>query len=39
MQKNAERANALERYQGRSYRLDYVGFPENLHAEMIVDVS
>jgi hypothetical protein len=22
-----------------SYRLDYVGFPENLHAEMIVDVS
>ena len=40
MQKNAERTNALERYQGRrSYRLDYVGFPENLHAEMIVDVS
>ena len=40
VQKNAERANALERYQGRrSYRLDYVGFPENLHAEMIVDVS
>jgi hypothetical protein len=39
VQKNAERANALERYQGRrSYRLDYVGFPENLHAEMIVDV-
>jgi hypothetical protein len=40
VQKNAGRANALERYQGRrSYRLDYVGFPENLHAEMIVDVS
>jgi hypothetical protein len=39
VQKNTERANALERYQGRrSYRLDYVGFPENLHAEMIVDV-
>ena len=40
VQKNAERATALERYQGtRSYRLDYVGFPENLHAEMIVDVD
>jgi hypothetical protein len=40
VQRNSERANALERYQGRrSYRLDYVGFPENLHAEMIVDVS
>jgi len=39
VQKNAERANALERYQGRrSYRLDYVGFPKHLHAEMIVDV-
>jgi hypothetical protein len=39
VQKNAERANALQRYQGRrSYRLDYVGFPKNLHAEMIVDV-
>jgi hypothetical protein len=40
VQKNTERANALQRYQGRrSYRLDYVGFPKNLHAEMIVDVS
>jgi hypothetical protein len=40
VQKNAERANALTRYEGRRcYRLDYVGFPENLHAEMIVDVS
>ncbi len=39
VQENAERANALERYQGRrSYRLDYVGFPKMLHAEMIVDV-
>jgi hypothetical protein len=40
VEKSADRANALERYQSRrSYRLDYVGFPENLHAEMIVDMS
>ena len=39
VQKNVERANALERYQSRrSYRLDYIGFPEHLHAEMIVEV-
>jgi hypothetical protein len=39
VKKNAERANALDRYQGRrSYRLDYVGFPKSLHAEMTVDV-
>jgi hypothetical protein len=40
VEKNTDRSNALERYQNRrSYRLDYVGFPENLHAEMIVDMS
>jgi hypothetical protein len=40
VERNTERANALESYQGRrSYRLDYIGFPENLHAEMIVDVT
>lgn len=40
VEKNAERADALEHYQGRRlYRLDYVGFPGDMHAEMIVDVS
>jgi len=37
--KNAERAVALQRYQGRRfYRLDYTGFPTSLKAEMVVDV-
>ena len=37
---NNDRSNALERYQNRRfYWLDYQGFPEKLHAEMIVDVS
>jgi len=37
---NAERATALERYQGRRiYHLDYTGFPADMHAEMIVDMS
>ena len=37
---NAERAKALESYTGRrTYRLDYHGFPGNLQAGMIVDVS
>ena len=36
---NAKRAKALESYTGRRmYRLDYRGFPENLHAEMTVNV-
>jgi len=40
IEKTAERSDALERYQGkRSYVLDYVGFPTNLHAEMTVDMS
>ncbi|HUE52876.1 MAG TPA: hypothetical protein VMO80_11075 [Terriglobales bacterium] len=38
-EKNAERSNALESYTSRRfYRFDFVGFPENLHAEMTVDV-
>ena len=37
---NAQRAIALKRYRSRrSYRLDYKGFPGDLHAEMIVDMS
>jgi len=40
VEKNAERANALDSFQGRrAYQLDYVGFPENLHAEMVVDMT
>jgi hypothetical protein len=39
VKRNAERANALESYRGRRlYRLDYVGFPMHLHAEMLVDM-
>ena len=39
-EKNVQRATALERYTGRrSYRLDYAGFPMDMHAEMTVDVS
>ncbi len=38
--RNAKRVKALEGYRGRrSYDLDYVGFPANLHATMIVDVK
>jgi hypothetical protein len=37
---NAQRAKDLEHYQGkREYQLDYKGFPENLHADMVVRVS
>ena len=37
---NAQRAKDLEHYQGkREYRLDYKGFPEDLHADMVVRVS
>jgi len=40
IEKTAERTDALERYQGkRSYSLQYVGFPTNLHAEMSVDMD
>jgi hypothetical protein len=39
VEKNAERADALQKYQGRRfYTLDYTGFPASLHAEMIVDM-
>jgi hypothetical protein len=40
VEKNAERAKALEDYRGkRIYRLEYTGFPAALRAEMIVEVS
>lgn len=40
VKRNAERANALRSYRGRRlYRLDYVGFPAHLHAEMLVDMK
>src|ERR1039457_7301760 len=39
-EKNVQRATALERYTGRrSYRLDFSGFPMDMHAEMTVDVG
>src|ERR1700722_7513941 len=39
IEKNAERADALQKYQGRRfYSLDYTGFPTSLHAEMVVDM-
>jgi hypothetical protein len=39
VEKNAERADALQKYQGRRfYSLDYSGFPTSLHAEMVVDM-
>jgi hypothetical protein len=40
VKRNADRANALRSYRGRRlYRLDYVGFPTHLHAEMLVDLT
>jgi hypothetical protein len=40
VQKNAERAKALESYRGkRTYRIDYKGFPSALRAEMIVEMT
>jgi len=40
IENNDARAEALGSYEGRrSYRLDYVGFPANMHAEMTVDMS
>lgn len=39
-ERDAERAKALKHYQGRRiYQLDYKGFPSDMHAEMIVNVS
>ncbi len=40
VEKNAERADALQKYQGRRfYSLDYTGFPTSFHAEMVVDMT
>ena len=40
VEKNAERADALQKYQGRRfYSLDYTGFPASFHAEMVVDMT
>ena len=40
VEKNTERAEALQSYQSRRYyRLDYTGFPTSLHAEMVVDMT
>ena len=39
-EKNAERARALRHYRGRrTYQLDYKGFPKDMQAEMVVEVS
>jgi hypothetical protein len=40
VEKNAERADALQKYQGRRYySLVYTGFPASFHAEMVVDMT
>jgi len=40
IEKNAERMDALQKYQSRRYySLDYTGFPTSLHAEMVVDMT
>ncbi|HSZ20291.1 MAG TPA: hypothetical protein VK770_10890 [Candidatus Acidoferrum sp.] len=40
VEKNAERADALQSYQNRRfYSLDYTGFPTSLHATMVVDMT
>lgn len=40
VEKNAERADALQKYQGRrTYTLVYTGFPTSFHAEMVVDMT
>jgi hypothetical protein len=39
VEKNAERMDALQKYQNRRfYSLDYTGFPTSFHAEMVVDM-
>lgn len=39
VEKNAQRADALQKYQNRRYySLDYTGFPASFHAEMVVDM-
>ena len=38
--KNLERADALQKYQGRrTYTLSYAGLPLSFHAEMVVDMT
>lgn len=40
IEKNAERADALQKYQGRRYySLVYTGFPASFHGEMVVDMT
>ena len=40
VEKNAERADALEKYQGRRvYSLVYTGFPKSFQGEMVVDMT
>jgi len=40
VQKNAERAKALENYRGkRIYKIDYKGFPATLAAEVVVEMT
>ena len=40
VEKNAERSDALQKYQGRRYySLKYTGFPASFHAEMVVDMT
>jgi hypothetical protein len=40
VEKNAERADALQKYQGRRvYSLVYTGFPSSFHGEMVVDMT
>jgi outer membrane lipoprotein-sorting protein len=40
VEKNAERAEALEKYQGRrTYQMVYTGFPKSFQAEMVVDMT
>jgi hypothetical protein len=40
VEKNTERADALQKYQGRRvYSLAYTGFPSSFHGEMVVDMT
>lgn len=40
IERNAERTDALQKYQGRRYySLVYTGFPASFHAEMVVDMT
>jgi hypothetical protein len=40
VERNAERADALQKFQGRRvYSLVYTGFPSSFHAEMVVNMT